>query len=69
MVPDAIEGFFAEIEGHESDVGAPHCVVIAIVKKWFKGIFACVAPRTVPAVVSDRNRLGKVNVESEWASN
>jgi hypothetical protein len=69
MVADAIERLNAQVERLQRDVGTPEGVVKPADKVWRQRIFAGVAARTVPAVVSNRHCLGEGNIQAQCLRN
>jgi hypothetical protein len=65
MVADAIEGFETEVERLENDIGTPNGMVIATGDEGIEGVFACMAPWAVPAVVSEGYGLGEGDIEPQ----
>lgn len=65
MIADAIEGFAAQVQRGERDVGSPQRMVVTTVDKRAEGVFAGVSARSVTAVVAECDRLGEGNVQSE----
>ena len=65
VVADAVERLRAEVERREHDVGAPDRVVVPAGDVRRERVLARVAERTVPAVVTERDRLGERDVEPQ----
>ena len=63
VVPDAVEGLGAQVEGGQRDVGTPGRVVEAAVEVGGERVLARVATRAVAAVVPEGDRLGQSHVE------
>ena len=49
MVPDAVEGLTAEVEGCQGHVGSPTCVVVATLHVRGKGVLAGMAALIISA--------------------
>ena len=64
VVADSVEGFFAQIERGQRDVGTPDGVVEPLVQVRRERFLAGMAARPVAAVVAQRDRLGQCHVEA-----
>ena len=67
VVADAVEGLGAQVQGRESDVGAPDGMIEALVEEGRQGFLAGVAPRPVAAVVAEGDGFGQGHVEPAGA--
>ena len=65
MVANAVEGFAAQIEWRQCNVGSPLGMVVAAIDVRAEGIFACMAARAVPAIVAEGNCFSESNVETK----
>src|SRR4029079_10152091 len=65
MVADAVEGFAAQVQRRQRDIGAPHRMVVATLDVGRQGVLAGVAAGTVTAVVAEGDRLRQSDVEAE----
>ena len=65
VIANSVEGFGAQIQRNESDVGAPHRVVETAVDVRRQSIFARVTAGAMTAVVAESDRLGECDVEAE----
>src|SRR5690606_39274760 len=61
---DAVQRLAAQVERDEHDVRAPDGVVVPIGEEGVERLLAGMATRPVPAVVTDRDRLGESDVEA-----
>ena len=65
MMADAIEGFAAQVQWLQGDVGAPRRVVEPTVEVGRQRVLAGVSAGPVTAVVADGDRLGEGHVEAK----
>jgi len=65
MVADAVEGFFAEVERTERDVGSPFGVIETSLDEGRQRVLAGVTAGAVTAVVAEGDRFGERHVQSE----
>ena len=69
MIPDAVKGFFAEVERYKRHVGTPDRVIVTSMETWAKGVFAGMAPWPVSAIMANCYGLSKIDVKAERSGN
>lgn len=62
VIADAIEGFLAQIESGQGDVGSPGGMVEAARHQWTQGVFAGMTAGSVSAIVAEGNGIGEGHV-------
>ena len=65
VIANPVEGFGAQIQRNESDVGAPHGMVETTVDVRRQSVFARVTTGAVTAIVTEGDRLGESDIETE----